>query len=74
MSEFRLTGAELSRKSGVGENTISAFRQDKQSLSVDNLEKLLGAMPEEARKYFFLELENAKYASVNTSTENLSPA
>lgn len=73
MSEFKLTGTELSRKSGVGENTISAFRQDKQSLSVDNLEKLLGAMPEEARRYFFLELENMKYASVSAGEENLSP-
>jgi transcriptional regulator with XRE-family HTH domain len=54
MTEFRITGAELSEKSGVSKNTISAFRQNRQSLTVENLEKLLAAMPEDAREYFFL--------------------
>ncbi len=61
MSEFRLTGTELSQKSGVHQNTISAFRQGGQSLSVENLEKLIAAMPEEAREYFFSEIKNAEY-------------
>ncbi len=61
MSEFRLTGAELSEKSGVHENTISAFRQGTQSLSVKNLEKLIAAMPQEARAYFFAEIKDAEY-------------
>jgi transcriptional regulator with XRE-family HTH domain len=71
MSEFRLTGTELSKKSGVSKNTISAFRQGTQSLTVENLEKLLGAMPDEARRYFFSELANARQSS---DMENLAQA
>jgi transcriptional regulator with XRE-family HTH domain len=71
MFEFGLTGVELSRRSGVSKNTISAFRQGSQSLTVENLEKLLGAMPEEARKYFFSELEHGEYSE---KTEDLSLA
>jgi transcriptional regulator with XRE-family HTH domain len=69
MSEFKLTGTELSKKSGVSKNTISAFRQGGQSLTVENLEKLLGAMPEEARRYLFAELVNTKQT---IAVENLS--
>jgi transcriptional regulator with XRE-family HTH domain len=69
MSEFNLTGTELSEKSGVSKNTISAFRKGGQSLTVQNLEKLLGAMPEEARRYFFAELIDKRQAS---GAENLS--
>jgi hypothetical protein len=43
-----------------------------QSLTVDNLEKLLGAMPQEARSYFFNELKDAQYTVANPET--LSPA
>lgn len=67
MTEFKLKGTELSKKSGVSKNTISAFRQGGQSLTVDNLEKLLDAMPEEARMYFFSEIANAKQTP-NTKT------
>jgi transcriptional regulator with XRE-family HTH domain len=69
MSEFNLTGTQLSEQSGVSKNTISAFRKGSQSLTVQNLEKLLGAMPEEARRYFFAELVDNRQIS---STENLS--
>ncbi len=69
MSEFNLKGTELSQKSGVSRNTISAFRQGSQSLTVENLEKLLEAMPDEARRYFFSELVNLKQV---TAAENLS--
>lgn len=62
MSEFRLTGTELSSKSGVSRNTISAFRQGGQAISVDNLEKLLGAMSEDARRYFFSQLQGVQYS------------
>lgn len=71
MSEFNLTGTDLSEKSGVSKNTISAFRKGSQSLTVQNLEKLLGAMPEEARRYFFAELVDNRQIS---SAENLSQA
>ena len=68
MTEFTMTGVELSEKSGVSKNTISAFRKGSQSLTVQNLEKLLSAMPEEARRYFFAELVDTKQTS---NAENL---
>ncbi len=68
MSEFNLTGTELSSKSGVSRNTISAFRQGGQSLSVDNLERLLAAMPENAREYFFSWVEGKKNPVITGET------
>jgi transcriptional regulator with XRE-family HTH domain len=67
MLEFDITGVELSRRSGISKNTISAFRQGGQSLTVENLEKLLGAMPEDARAFFFRELECGEYQAQDAS-------
>jgi transcriptional regulator with XRE-family HTH domain len=51
--EFGITGAELSRMSGVSPQQISAFRNGKQGVSTDTLQKLLEALDPKARAYFY---------------------
>lgn len=62
MTEFDLKGVELSQKTGLSENAISAFRRGSQSMTVKNLEKILRAMPADARQFFFHELEQGDYS------------
>ena len=52
MFEFNLTGADLARQTGLSQNTVSAFKTGNQSISTENLEKILEAMPAEARRYY----------------------
>lgn len=47
---FRLTGAEIARKAGLTPNQVSAF-QNGRNLRIDSVEKLLKALPSEARAY-----------------------
>lgn len=51
--EFDITGAELSRMSGVSTQQISAFKNGRQGLSTDTLQKLLEALQPKARAYFY---------------------
>ncbi|MGD1909131.1 MAG: helix-turn-helix domain-containing protein [Leptolyngbyaceae cyanobacterium] len=50
--EFRLSGAELSRRTGVSKQQISTFKNGRQGVSTYTLDKLLDGMPPLARKYF----------------------
>jgi transcriptional regulator with XRE-family HTH domain len=50
--ECRLSGAELSRRTGVSKQQISAFKNGKKGISTHTLDKLLDGMPPIARKYF----------------------
>lgn len=51
--EFGITGAELSRKSGVSTQQISYFKNGRQGLSTDTLQKLLESLEPQARAYFY---------------------
>lgn len=47
---FRLKGAEIAERSGLPPTRISEFRNGK-NIRIDNLEKILKALPREARVY-----------------------
>lgn len=53
LKDFGITAKWLSEQSGVSEKLISLFRNDRQRVYSDSLEKLLEALPAEARRYFF---------------------
>lgn len=53
MFRFGLNGNALADKSGLTPSQISNFRNGSINLRTDSLEKLLDAMPYEARVYFF---------------------
>lgn len=50
MHRFDLKGVELSKNSGLKPSQISKFRGD-QNIRIETLEKILFAMPQEAREY-----------------------
>jgi transcriptional regulator with XRE-family HTH domain len=53
MFRFDLSGAEIAEKSGLTPSQISNFRKG-HNLRVDSVEKLLAAMPPDARKFMVL--------------------
>ncbi|MGB3493888.1 MAG: helix-turn-helix transcriptional regulator [Elainellaceae cyanobacterium] len=53
MFRFNLNGNALADKSGLTPSQISNFRNGSINLRTNSLEKLLAAMPYEARSYFF---------------------
>lgn len=53
LRDFGINAKWLSERSGVSEKMISLFRNDKQRIYSDSLEKLLEALPGDARRYFF---------------------
>lgn len=56
LEKFNISGKVLASQSGVSEQMISGFRNDKQQVKSDSLEKLLAALPTEAREYFAFQL------------------
>lgn len=52
MAMFHLSGAHLSRLTGLSQNTISAF-QNGGGMSTNNLEKILEVLDDEQREFFF---------------------
>lgn len=52
LEKFDISGKALALQSGVSEQMISGFRNDKQQIKTDSLEKLLLALTPEARNYF----------------------
>ena len=55
LKEFGLTGKSLAISTGLREATVSNFRNGSDIRS-DNLEKLLGALPPEAKQFLFLKV------------------
>ncbi|MDV3351449.1 helix-turn-helix transcriptional regulator [Leptothoe sp. ISB3NOV94-8A] len=55
LKEFGLTGKSLAISTGLREATVSNFRNGSDIRS-DNLEKLLSALPPEAKQFLFLKV------------------
>lgn len=52
MFRFDLTGAEIAERSGLTTAQISQFRNGR-NIRIDNLERILAALPLNAREYLF---------------------
>ena len=52
LDKFGITGKWLSSESGVSEQMISGFRNGKQRVWSDSLDRIFLALPEEAKQYF----------------------
>ena len=70
LRKFKITARWLSEKSGVSEKMISLFRNSRQRIYTDSLEKLIDAFPPEARLYFFSLLSEEN--SIIEDNESLS--
>jgi transcriptional regulator with XRE-family HTH domain len=53
LKDFEISARSLSEQSGVGEKMISQFRNSRQRIYSDTLEKLLEALPFEVKLRFF---------------------
>jgi len=53
MDKFGITAAKLSRLSGIEPEVISKYKTGKQNLRLDTFDKLIDALPEEAKFYYF---------------------
>lgn len=49
---YRLSGAELARKSGLTDAQISAFKNNRKELRTGSFSSLVNALPEDARQHF----------------------
>lgn len=56
LNEFGIKAKWLAERSGVSPQMISDFRNGKQRIYSDSLEKMLASLPAEAREYFFRQL------------------
>ena len=53
LERYGISAKWLSEQSGVSQQMISQFRNGKQRIYSDSLEKLLAALPGEVRDYYF---------------------
>ncbi len=69
LKKFGINARLLSEQSGVSEKMISLFRNEKQRIYSDSFEKLLEALPLEARLYFLVQLSEDKLAVLDQLSE-----
>lgn len=69
LKNFGISAKELSERSGVSEKMISLFRNDKQRIYSDSLEKLVNSLPLEAKLFFLAQLSDGKLAVLDKLTE-----
>ena len=53
LDKFNLSAADISRRSEVDAQVISKYRTGKQRLRQDTFDKLIDALPDEAKFYYF---------------------
>jgi DNA-binding Xre family transcriptional regulator len=63
MFEFKISGAQLSRQSGVSQSQLSQFRTGKVDISTSNFVKIVRALPDEARRYYLSLVFNVAWDS-----------
>jgi hypothetical protein len=54
LDHFQINATSISAASGVRAATISEFRRGMREIHTDNLEKLIAALPQDAKQYLFL--------------------
>ncbi len=69
LKKFGINARLLSEHSGVSEKMISLFRNEKQRIYSDSFEKLLEALPLEARLYFLVQLSEDRLAVLDQLSE-----
>ena len=68
LDRFSLSAADISRRSDLDSQVISKYPPVKQNLRQDTFDKLIDALPEEARFYYFaLRMKSKKTVELNTA-------
>jgi predicted transcriptional regulator len=53
LERFKLSAADISRRSEVATEVISKYKTGKQRIRQDTFDKLVDALPDEAKFYYF---------------------
>lgn len=53
LKQFSINGKDLARISGVSESSISRYRRGESDIQAESLERLITALPPDARYYFY---------------------
>jgi transcriptional regulator with XRE-family HTH domain len=56
LKEFKISGRDLASRSGVTEASISRFRRGEREIQSDSLDKLITALPLEAKQFLYCKL------------------
>jgi transcriptional regulator with XRE-family HTH domain len=56
LTHFSIKGKDIAAESGLTEAAVSRFRNGDQDIKASSLEKLLAALPVEAKQYLFFKL------------------
>ncbi|KAM3107278.1 helix-turn-helix domain-containing protein [Phormidesmis sp. 146-33] len=56
LNQFKISGNEIANLSGIRAATISEYRRGVREIHTDNLERLIAALPSEAKQFLFLHL------------------
>jgi len=54
IGHFNLSARDIASKAGLHESAVSNFRSGRKDITVGTLERLLAALPEDAREYIYL--------------------
>lgn len=73
LQRYGITNVWLSSESGVDSKMISKFRNGRSNIQIDTWEKLLNALPTDAKLYFFSLILGSSYQpNIELLVENLS--
>lgn len=53
LKHFCISAKEMATKSGVAESSISRYRRGERDIQAESLERLIAALPPDARHYFY---------------------
>jgi len=56
IEHFRLSARDIASKAGMHESSVSNFRTGRKDLNLETWERLMSALPEEARQYIYLKV------------------
>ena len=71
LDKFGVTGKWLSAQSGVSERMISNFRNGKQRVWSDSLERIISALPTEPKQYLFAQLLDSSTIPLHFQIEDI---
>lgn len=54
--EFNLSAKDIAQEAGIREATLSEYRNGKRQIHTDNLERLIQALPPDAKQYLFCKI------------------
>jgi transcriptional regulator with XRE-family HTH domain len=74
LNDYGISAKWLAERSGVSQQLISGFRNGKQRVYSDSLERILFALPAEAQQHFMVQLTGYSTSDLIGAIDSLSSA